>query len=85
MKLATVTVTPEQLSLMMGLPPSTIVHRIIWDQQHHLVRLIVEHPLLPEHDGGDGPLPPAAEVIWQRTDAYYFTEGGAKKHPHPPL
>ncbi len=74
MKLATLSVTPPHLALMIGLPQSTKIHRVIWDAKENLVRIVVEHPLLPEHDGGDGPLPPAAIVIPKTVFAHFFME-----------
>ena len=72
--MATVSMTPQALGMMIGLPQSSIVHRVIWDAEENLVRIIVEHPLLPEHDGGDGPLPPAVTVVQQTVYAHYVMQ-----------
>ena len=74
MKLATLSVTPPHLALMIGLPQSTKIHRVIWDAKENLVRIVVEHPLLPEHDGGDGPLPPATTVVPETVFAHFIME-----------
>lgn len=79
MKLATLSVTPPHLALMLGLPQSTKIHRVIWDAKEKLVRIIVEHPLLPEHDGGDGPLPPAASLITKTEYASLVLDGGSSE------